>query len=90
MLKKLYRHFLSQCRNYIEDEGEFNRRWDYLIVMFGLDDKASIKVNCDPDAPILATAYSRMRSVVPANTEIHAADHDYTGTAKIVPSECWS
>ena len=27
-----------------------------------------------------------MCAVVPANTEIHAADHDYTGTGKIVPS----
>ena len=90
--KKLYRYFLSECRNFLENQeddpsGPFGgRRWEYRLKMYGFDDKASIKVVDDPDCPVAATTYNRVRAVVPENTEIHAADHDYSGTGKIVPS----
>ena len=54
--------------------------------MYWFDDKASIKVVDDPDCPVAATTYNQVRAVVPGNTEIHAADHDYSGTGKIIPS----
>ena len=88
--KKLYRLYLSQIRNLIEDDDGSEPfgglRWEYRLKMYGLDDKASIKVVNDPDTPVAATTYNRARAVVPQNTEIHAADHDFTGTGKIVPS----
>ena len=53
--------------------------------MIGMDDKASITVS-HPETPIAATTYNNVQAVVPSGTEILAADHDYSGLAKIIPS----
>ena len=53
--------------------------------MIGMDDKASILVSYS-ETPVAATVYNNVQTVVPAGTKIHAADHDYSGLAKIVPS----
>ena len=33
-----------------------------------------------------AVTHTQSQAIVPANTEIHAADHDYNGLAKAIPS----
>ena len=54
--------------------------------MYGFDEKAGIKVVDDLNCPVAATTYNRVRVIVLENTEIRAADHDYSGTGNIVPS----
>ena len=35
---------------------------------------------------VAAVTHTQSRAIVPANTKIHAADHDYNGLAKAIPS----
>ena len=88
--KRLYRHRLSEIRVYLEAQEDeamspFIYSFSYYIVMIGMDDKASIPVSY-PETPVAATLYNNVQTVVPAGTKIHAADHDSSGIAKIVPS----
>ena len=89
--KTIVRHHVVEGRNHIESDRQdsepvFDRPWDYYIDFQGKDDKANVDVSEDYTCPVAATAYQRARAVVPGNTEIHSADHDYNGTAKIAIS----
>ena len=90
--KKLWYLLLNQCRHVLEEQKDdpsepfCGCRWEFGIKMFGLDDKPSIRVVSDPNCPVAAMAYKGVHLVVPANTEIHSANHDFPGTGKLVSS----
>ena len=90
--KKLWYLLLNQCRHVPEEQEDDPSEpfrgchWEFGIKMFGLDDKPSIRVVSDPNCPVAAMAYKQVRLVVPANIKIHAANHDFPGTGKLVSS----
>eukprot|EP00957_Ditylum_brightwellii_P028175 2127849-Ditylum_brightwellii.AAC.1 len=50
--------------------------WEYYVVMLGQDDKYGIPVSY-ADNPVAAVAHSTVSAIVPNDTEIVAADHDW-------------
>mmetsp|Transcript_13746 Transcript_13746/g.20163 ORF Transcript_13746/g.20163 Transcript_13746/m.20163 type:complete len:801 (-) Transcript_13746:170-2572(-) len=87
--KKLYQHFLSDIRCRLENEfmnmhSPIDASWEYYVVMLGLDDKCGIPVSC-ADNPVAAVRHSTVSAIVPNDTEVVAADHDWK-QFKMTPS----
>ena len=84
--KKLCHHYTSLMQKFIEEDKQketprINHHFTYYIGWHGKDDKASIPVSY-PECPLAATTHTTIQAVVPANTEIHHADHDFNELAK--------
>ena len=88
--KKLWRYVYSTIRNLLEDawmepECTLNLPWYFGIEVHSGDDKCGIPV-ARPGLPVVATAHSTTRAILPAGTIVTAADHDYGAPFKITPS----